>query len=114
MARIVEQTILFSVVHRVNMYDTYFSQSLFWMCWGFHDGGYWGLVDGVRSSEQVQCDWVAVLNVVRVIFTVLRREDGAIIGESDGSSSHPRICGTKDGFSVLLSLPRKKFAQFFP
>ena len=65
---------------------------------GCNDGSYWGLFDVVRSIEQVKCDRLATVSVVRIIFPVLRKKDGAVVGKYDGSSFHPRMCGTKGGF----------------
>ena len=66
------------------------------MCWDVNDGDYWDVVDGVCSSEQVQCDGMAKISAVTIIFPVLRKEDSAAVGKYDGSNFKPRICDTKD------------------
>jgi hypothetical protein len=77
------------------------------MWWDVNNGDYWGLVDVVHSSKQVQCDELATIVVVR-IFPVLRKKDEAIFGKYDGSSFHPRICGTNAGFNhSVIQFKRK-------
>ena len=50
---------------------------------------------GSRCASVVQCDRVAMISVVRIIFPVLRKEDGVVVDKYDESSSHPHICDTE-------------------
>ena len=91
--------------------------------------GYWGSVDIVCSSEQVQCGGVATVNtrcgvsaqgavqicvmfpntiliahvdiVVRIIFPVLRKENGTVVSKYvvvDVYNLYPGVCDTEAGF----------------
>ena len=82
------------------------------MCLCVNGGGYCGLVGDVTSSEQVQCDRLAANSVVRIIFPVLREEDGAVVDGYNGSSFNPRICGTKTGFSHSVVHVKRKQGGF--
>ena len=57
------------------------------------------MIDIVRSVEQVQSDGLALISAVVILFPVLMKEYGAVVGKHDRSSSHPRICDTKAGLS---------------
>ena len=61
------------------------------------------MVDVVRSTEQVQGDGLSAISVVGIIFLIPRKEDGAVVGNYDGYSSHPRIVAPKPDSVTVLS-----------